>query len=104
MSLINSFQLNIWANHNFLITGETGGPVVCQRCNTCDWYVAGIMAFGDLCPQNVNSYAAYTSVESYEQWISQHTGVTVSNDGTCASNRVGTYRYFVKFQICNWHL
>ena len=62
---------------------------MCQRCDSCDWYVAGIMAFGDSCLQTEGSfYAGYAMIESYEQWIASNTGLNIRSDGSCASNRI----------------
>ena len=46
--------------------GDSGGPLMCQRCENCNWYVAGIVSFGDGCAQ---SQGVYTSTTLYEKWI-----------------------------------
>ncbi|XP_039266278.2 uncharacterized protein LOC120341783 isoform X1 [Styela clava] len=48
--------------------GSSGGPLVCQRCSSCDWYVAGLASEGKDC-NTVKSGSAFTSVSIYEAWI-----------------------------------
>lgn len=48
--------------------GDSGGPLMCQRCDSCNWYVAGIVSFGKDC----GVYPGiYTNVATYETWIRQ---------------------------------
>ena len=57
---------------------------MCQRCDSCGWYVAGIMVTGDMCTSR-NSKTSFLSVESYEEWIERQSGIRVNKDGSCAS-------------------
>ena len=41
---------------------------MCQRCENCNWYVAGIVSFGHECGQ---THGVYTSVPLYESWVRQ---------------------------------
>ena len=50
--------------------GDSGGPLMCQRCDSCNWYVAGVVSFG----KNCGVYpGVYTNVVEYETWIRQNT-------------------------------
>ena len=53
--------------------GDSGGPLMCQRCENCNWYIAGIVSFGYECGQ---TFGVYTSVTLYETWINQVIGAT----------------------------
>jgi hypothetical protein len=46
--------------------GDSGGPLMCQRCESCNWYVAGVVSFGDDCGK---TDGVYTKVARYETWI-----------------------------------
>nr|XP_039272367.1 uncharacterized protein LOC120346648 [Styela clava] len=49
--------------------GDSGGPLMCQRCTSCSWYLAGVTSFGsDNCglPKHPG---VYTNVVEYEPWI-----------------------------------
>ena len=46
--------------------GDSGGPLMCQRCESCNWYVAGVVSFGDDCGK---WDGVYTKVSRYEDWI-----------------------------------
>ena len=50
--------------------GDSGGPLMCQRCDSCNWYVAGIVSFGKFCGVYPG---VYTNVVEYESWIRQTT-------------------------------
>ncbi|XP_039270406.2 chymotrypsin-like protease CTRL-1 isoform X1 [Styela clava] len=48
--------------------GDSGGPLMFQRCQNCGWYLAGIVSFGlPDCTKKVPG--AYTKVLNYEDWI-----------------------------------
>ena len=71
---------------HFIYSGESSGPIVCQRRESCQWYVAGIMAIGDMCSSKPESsqqaHTGMLSVGFYERWIEQNTGIIVGRD-TC---------------------
>ncbi|XP_076802162.1 serine protease 55-like [Clavelina lepadiformis] len=48
--------------------GDGGGPLMCQRKDSCEWYVAGITFFGKGCGR-AGYYGVYTKVAHVEQWI-----------------------------------
>ncbi|XP_077968886.1 chymotrypsin-like protease CTRL-1 [Styela clava] len=48
--------------------GDSGGPLMFQRCESCSWYLGGIVSFGHPdCTKKIPG--AYTKVLSYEKWI-----------------------------------
>ncbi|CAK8677726.1 unnamed protein product [Clavelina lepadiformis] len=52
-------------------TGDSGGPLLCQRCSSCAWMVAGITSFGDKnCGKRLFP-GVYTRVVNYESWLSR---------------------------------
>ena len=63
---------------NFLTLGDSGGPLACQRCDSCDWYIVGVVSYGVACGIT-GTYSVYTQVTPFEQWILDHiaNGVTV---------------------------
>ena len=80
----------------FIFPGEIGGPIVCQRCKSCDWFVAGIMTFGDSCSHSSrSSLAAFSSIERYESWIERNSGININKNSTCPSNKPGTCCYLI---------
>ncbi|XP_076801655.1 uncharacterized protein LOC143446071 isoform X1 [Clavelina lepadiformis] len=79
--------------------GEIGGPLVCQRCDSCTWYIAGIMSFGDICGTS-SSFGAFTAVESYEDWIAQYTNITIRKDGVCESTQA-SWRPWTQWSTCD---
>ena len=50
--------------------GDSGGPLICQRCSSCNFYVAGIVSYGISCGMK-GLYGRYTKVAYYEKWINQ---------------------------------
>ena len=52
--------------------GDSGGPLACQRCDSCDWYLAGVVSFGVGCARP-GFYGGYTRVTPFEQWITGFT-------------------------------
>nr|XP_018667230.1 testisin-like isoform X2 [Ciona intestinalis] len=60
-----------------LCYGDMGGPLMCQRENSCDFYISGITQFGRGCGRPGN-YGAYTNVAFYEDWIRTSLGEDAS--------------------------
>jgi len=56
--------------------GDSGGPLLCQRRSSCDWYIAGITSFGKGCA-SPGVYGAWTNVEFFESWVSEQTGIPI---------------------------
>nr|XP_039262303.1 tryptase-2-like [Styela clava] len=54
--------------------GDSGGPIMCQRCHTCAWFIAGLTSFGQSCGQN--KPGVYSRIEFYEDWIKMNSGIT----------------------------
>nr|XP_039270109.1 plasma kallikrein-like isoform X1 [Styela clava] len=65
--------------------GDSGGPLMCQKCSSCRWYLAGIVSFGltDCTTWGVPSI--YTKVTDYEIWIRTITQESASSP-TCNYN------------------
>nr|XP_039271839.1 plasma kallikrein-like [Styela clava] len=60
--------------------GDSGGPLMCQRCSSCSWYLAGVTSFGpEDCGQNI-APGVFTNVVEYENWIESH--IKSGNDTT----------------------
>jgi len=55
---------------------------VCQRCDSCNWYVAGVVSFGKGCAQ-ASFYGVYANVVEFEEWIAERAGMTVTKTKTC---------------------
>ncbi|XP_077971610.1 uncharacterized protein LOC120346218 isoform X2 [Styela clava] len=49
--------------------GDSGGPLMCQRCGGCSWYLSGITSFGARHCGSPNKPGVYTDVLQYEKWI-----------------------------------
>ncbi|XP_039271804.2 uncharacterized protein LOC120346192 [Styela clava] len=66
--------------------GDSGGPLICQRCSSCSWYVAGITSFG---PRNCGTPGipgVYTKVQHHENWVYKHIpDLKPTERKTCAS-------------------
>jgi len=41
---------------------------MCQRCDTCDWYLVGIATFSFECAE-ADAYVAYNEITFSEEWI-----------------------------------
>nr|XP_039254391.1 uncharacterized protein LOC120331387 [Styela clava] len=49
--------------------GDSGGPLACQRCDSCEWYIAGIVSIGH-CFDNFGQFPGlFTRVSYYEDWL-----------------------------------
>uniref|UniRef100_F6S741 Peptidase S1 domain-containing protein n=3 Tax=Ciona intestinalis TaxID=7719 RepID=F6S741_CIOIN len=53
--------------------GDSGGPLMCQRCSTCSWYIAGITSYGTANCGASGRPGVYTKVLAYEPWIRETT-------------------------------
>lgn len=51
--------------------GDSGGPLMCQRCSSCSWYITGITSFGAVNCGVANVPAVYTRVTYYEDWVNE---------------------------------
>ncbi|XP_076799779.1 uncharacterized protein LOC143444875 isoform X4 [Clavelina lepadiformis] len=49
--------------------GDSGGPLMCQRCSQCNWYLAGLTSFGDRRCGIADRPGVYTRISKYESWI-----------------------------------
>ena len=56
-----------------LLAGDSGGPLACQRCNNCDWYLVGVTSFGIGCALRGGFYGVYAKVSFFEEWITNIT-------------------------------
>ena len=45
---------------------------MCQRCNNCDWYLAGMTTVGTGFDRN-ESFTAFTNIREQERWITSIT-------------------------------
>jgi len=54
---------------------DSGGPLVCQRCESCSFYLAGVVSFGYKCGE---TYGVYSRVSYYQDWINQVTQGAIS--------------------------
>jgi secreted trypsin-like serine protease len=61
-------------------TMDSGGPLVCQRCESCSFYLAGVVSFGKGCGQ---TYGVYTSVLEFEEWINSLITVSRKERKSC---------------------
>lgn len=50
---------------------------MCQRCNSCDWYLAGVTSYGIGCAKP-GHYGVYTKVTHFEEWITRITNQSFS--------------------------
>ena len=55
---------------------------MCQRCNSCQWYVTGIESWGYDCATE-GVYAVYTRVSAFEEWIYDQISSSYVNNGAC---------------------
>lgn len=45
--------------------GDSGGPLMCQRKDSCAWYIAGIISWSYSCGE---TYGVYMSTNYYRDW------------------------------------
>ena len=48
--------------------GDSGGGLICQRCDSCNFYIAGVISFGAGCGVQ-NRYSIFQKATFYESWI-----------------------------------
>ena len=76
--LIEQFSgdVQICAGHNDGLQdscrGDSGGPLMCQRANSCEWYLAGVVSYGWKCGI---TYGVYAEVNAFAGWINDVTGL-----------------------------
>ncbi|CAG5081570.1 Oidioi.mRNA.OKI2018_I69.PAR.g9913.t1.cds [Oikopleura dioica] len=49
---------------------DSGGPLMCQRANSCEWYLAGVYSWGD------GTFGVYAEVGAFADWIHENTGIS----------------------------
>ena len=76
------------------LAGNPGGPLVCQRCNNCDWYLAGVSSS----IRGLEEYTAYTNVIKYEEWITTHTGQEFRQESCVSPSKYSTINCF--WNVC----
>ncbi|CAK8677728.1 brain-specific serine protease 4-like [Clavelina lepadiformis] len=52
--------------------GDSGGPLMCQRCSSCAWYLSGLTSFGPNDCGTAGRPGVYTGARNFEGWITQH--------------------------------
>ena len=63
---------------------------MCKRCDTCQWYAAGLQKFAAKCPeQDKHQYVrAYHALETSERWIRDQAPYTYSHrQNSCNDGR-----------------
>nr|XP_026691014.1 serine protease 55 isoform X2 [Ciona intestinalis] len=69
-------QVNVSINNSMIYGGHVTetykGPLLCQRCNSCSWYLAGMHSFGS---EMNHTNGVYTRITTLENWITEHTAV-----------------------------
>merc|ERR1719427_2091591 len=58
--------------------GDSGGPLMCQRQDSCSWYVFGVVSYGEGCALE-DYFGVYTKVTTFEQWITKTIGEDENN-------------------------
>jgi len=67
--------------------GDSGGPLMCQRCTTCQWMLYGVTSFGSIECGKAGAPGVYSKVGYYETWINYHVGRNIAsgNFKSCTS-------------------
>jgi len=55
---------------------DSGGPLMCQRASSCEWYLAGVVSFGYKCGE---TYGLYTNINLFADWIHKEAGIQKSD-------------------------
>nr|XP_039262068.1 granzyme K-like [Styela clava] len=63
--------------------GDSGGPVICQRCQTCGWYLAGTTVYGARYCGLENKPAIYMNIRNFQYWIEQKVPIKSSGFYVC---------------------
>ncbi|XP_039258013.2 uncharacterized protein LOC120334573 [Styela clava] len=61
-------------------TGDKGGPLMCQRCENCGWFLAGVATPYIGCGE-VMKPTVYARVDAVEQWLVNNMAVPVLDPG-----------------------
>ena len=77
--------------------------VTLKRCDSCGWYVAGIVSWGYQCGA---TYGVYSQVSTFEDWILSTTGILRESRGCdnsdcpddCNSFKLGDLHFFESSQ------
>nr|CAB3266608.1 SCO-spondin-like [Phallusia mammillata] len=80
--------------------GDSGGGLFCQRCDSCQWYVAGIVSFGKGCARP-DVYGVYTNVEHFESWISEHTQIPINKNKRCGTQPTAVWDSWSNWSDCS---
>jgi len=78
--------------------GDSGGPLMCQRCASCSWYLAGITSSGRHCGK---TYGLYTDVETHERWIEEKTGIKINKDKECSMQYKAQWTGWTQWSECS---
>ena len=71
-------------------SGDSGGPLICQRCSSCSWYVAGIFKGGG-CKVGA---IVFLDVSKYSNFIKEHTASRkVDTKCPTATRKETDYKY-----------
>lgn len=58
--------------------GDSGGPLMCQRCSTCQWMLFGLTSFGSAECGKAKTPGVYTKLEPYADWINESVGRNIA--------------------------
>lgn len=83
--------------------GDSGGGLICQRCDSCNFYVAGVISFGAGCGIR-NRYSIFTDVNFHESWIKENTKILPTKDmkeyETCQKETPPVYSLWSEWSDC----
>lgn len=65
--------------------GDSGGGLICQKCSSCQFYLAGIVSYGQGCGVE-NRYNVYTKVSYFEDWIKSRVKMTSMMTSSSSEN------------------
>ena len=81
------------------LLGDSGGPLACQRCNSCDWYLAGVSSYGEGCAAP-GSYNVFTNVANYEEWITSITSQPLVQETCVRPSKIPSF-FFLRLAFLN---